>query len=219
MDRPLFLPLTAAVLLTGCSVRAELDYDRSSKNAAIESALDAPDDQQRHVHREQDRTAFRLAVEGSTFDEPHARSDTSTTESAATVVPSAHEFSVDASRQTITVGTINVHVGDIHHQTHTHLHVEQNVTVVNPTVPPSEGGVTASTPERHRSTLDERCEQLRQEHEAQVAEWMRLFEPNKQREPSRTDEHHERLRRQHEATVAQWDKFKPSQPAQRRRGK
>lgn len=191
MKWTLFMPLVVAALLTGCTVRAELDYDRTSQRAAAEVMATGDGGGQRQAIQEVDRIGLHVAVNGSLLggDEPKAGATSvapgpadapTLTGPTGTVSASSPAAVVRAEtrQQAIHARAINIHIGDIHHHEHTHVHVDRNVKVVTPwTETRCEDPVPSRESEPAETTAaDERCERLRQEHEARVGRWLLLFD-------------------------------------------
>jgi len=162
--RPL---LGLALLITGCG-KTEIEYRHSTKAKSVNSSK--PTDEgnlQWHKQAETSQTTFRLAVENRWPDEPQV---TKPLESIS--VPSTETRPDSKSVVSVEVGTINIHVGDVHHHTHT-------TTIVH--APPQKAfiqeQISEPTPSKKSTTsaMNERCERLRREYNARQAEWEQLF--------------------------------------------
>jgi hypothetical protein len=159
----ILIGLLAAVGLAGCSYRAEVDF--------IRKAMSNED--------QQDRTKLHVGVAARIGQEPQPLEQQPRT--AERSAPSEKEGRNPAAgtkigpvgqpSTTIIIGSINVHVGDVNH-----VHVIQNTFNVKQ--------ATITAPLRPscktQPQLDEKCERLRREHEAQVAEWKALFAEGRQ---------------------------------------
>ena len=161
--------LGLALVITGCG-KTEIEYRHSSKAKVVDASKPTENgNQQRHEYAETSQTTFRLAVHGRSHDEPQV---TKPLESIS--APSTETRPDLKSVVNVEVGTINIHVGDVHH----HTHVQTTTIVQAPTQkaiiqePISELTLSkkSTTPAKN-----ERCERLRQEYNARQAEWEKLF--------------------------------------------
>ena len=161
--------LGLALLMTGCA-KTEIEYRHFSKAKVVDaSKTNEEGNHQRYEHAEANQTSFRFAADSRQPDEPQA---TKPLESIS--APSTDLRPDLKSVIHVEVGTINIHVGDVHH----HIHV-QTTTIVQ--APPQsviiQESISEPTPSQKSTTpaTNERCERLRREYNARQAEWEKLF--------------------------------------------
>lgn len=161
--------LGLVMLITGCG-KTEIEYHHSSKAKVVDAPKHTEEgNHRRHELSEANQTTFRIAVDGRSPEEPQA---TKPLESAS--APSRDIRADSKSLVSVDVGTINIHVGDVHHHTHvnttTVVHAPQQKSLDQETIREPNRSTKPTTP-----TKNERCERLRREYEARQAQWNRLF--------------------------------------------
>lgn len=176
MSRIRFLPFVLMLLLTGCTMRAEIDHEQGTKTAAAETAFDQTcGGARRQSQLEESRTAFRLVAETRPFGDsslPHTGEGIP----AKPKIPPTPILVVegDAFRDSVSIGTVNVHIRDVHHH---HVRIEQTINLTGQTVAVTTEATAADpTPQADSVAEDERCERPRKEHEARLVQWDKLFD-------------------------------------------
>ncbi|MFN0017944.1 MAG: hypothetical protein ACKVP0_06765 [Pirellulaceae bacterium] len=157
-----------AALFTGCGLRAVVEYDQISK-PSVPCTSQTSDDERREQIR---ATRCLIAVDAHTAEKP----EMSPPVKAPVALPDGRDQS-SSNVIKVDVGTINLHVGDIHFHTDNHVHITQIVDVPQTTAADSITAVDQSpSPKLRVDAENVQCERLRREHEARVAAWNKLFE-------------------------------------------